>query len=280
MLAYIPVVSVLVGYAFGAVDYSPQIVQSLGALTGPDLVSSCSDDGPASCQNVTPIANLCCFEAPGGLLMQTQFWDASPASGPSDSWTIHGLWPNNCDGTFAQDCDPSRDYKDIAGLLEDQGAEDTLAFMQEFWVDLDGRNEEFWEHEWKTHGTCYSTLQPSCLPDGSPRGAEAVAFFQTVVKLFKTLPTYEFLASAGITPTESETFTLDTLVDTLRSATGVTPALNCERGTTLNAIEWYFNLQGSVLNGDFVPIDAISRGSCREEGIKYLPKSEDGTSRL
>jgi hypothetical protein len=30
-----------------------------------------------------------------------------------------------------------------------------------------------------------STLEPSCLPSGSPKGAEAVAFFQTVVKLFQ-----------------------------------------------------------------------------------------------
>lgn len=25
-------------------------------------------------------------------MLQTQFWDADPAVGPDDSWTIHGLW--------------------------------------------------------------------------------------------------------------------------------------------------------------------------------------------
>jgi ribonuclease T2 len=25
-------------------------------------------------------------------MLQTQFWDADPAVGPVDSWTIHGLW--------------------------------------------------------------------------------------------------------------------------------------------------------------------------------------------
>ena len=71
------------------------------------------------------------------------------------------------------------------------------------------------QHEWATHGTCYSTLNPSCLPgsggSGSPKGAEAVAFFETTVKLFQTLPTYDWLADAGITPSSSKTYTLTTL---------------------------------------------------------------------
>ena len=45
-----------------------------------------------SCHNTTTVENLCCFNAPGGSLLQTQFWDTDPASGPDDSWTIHGLW--------------------------------------------------------------------------------------------------------------------------------------------------------------------------------------------
>jgi hypothetical protein len=28
-----------------------------------------------SCQNTTTVADLCCFNAPGGQLLQTQFWD-------------------------------------------------------------------------------------------------------------------------------------------------------------------------------------------------------------
>ena len=51
----------------------------------------------------------------------------------------------SCDGTFSENCDSSRDYTDIAGLLTDQGASDTLSFMQEYWVDINGQNEQFWE---------------------------------------------------------------------------------------------------------------------------------------
>ncbi|KAH9858319.1 ribonuclease T2 [Lenzites betulinus] len=236
------------------------------------ISSGCSTSGPASCHNTTRETDLCCFEAPGGLLLQTQFWDTNPSTGPSNSWTIHGLWPDNCDGTFKENCDSSRDYTNIASLLTAQGASDTLAFMQEFWVDINGQNEQFWEHEWSTHGTCYSTLKTACLPSGSAKGAEAVAFFNTVVKLFKTLPTYDFLSAAGITPSSSKTYTLATITSALKAATGVTPALNCD-GTSLNEIEWYFNVKGSLIDGTFVPIDAPSKGSCASTGLKYPLKS-------
>lgn len=53
---------------------------------------TCPSDSPISCHNTTIVDNLCCFNAPGGQMLQTQFWDTSPPTGPSDSWTIHGLW--------------------------------------------------------------------------------------------------------------------------------------------------------------------------------------------
>lgn len=45
-----------------------------------------------SCHNTTVVENLCCFNAPGGQILQTQFWDTNPPTGPDDSWTLHGLW--------------------------------------------------------------------------------------------------------------------------------------------------------------------------------------------
>lgn len=58
------------------------------ALAG--TIDTCSSSSPLSCS--TSNDGSCCYEAPGGLLLQTQFWDYSPSIGPSDSWGIHGLW--------------------------------------------------------------------------------------------------------------------------------------------------------------------------------------------
>ncbi|KAF9321011.1 ribonuclease T2-like [Podila horticola] len=238
------------------------------------ISSGCSTGGPLSCPTTTKPSNTCCTEYPGGLLLQTQFWDTNPSAGPGDSWTIHGLWPDNCDGTFSSNCDPSRDYTNIASLLTANGASDTLDYMNQFWVDINGNNEQFWENEWATHGTCMSTLEPSCLPSGSARGAEAVAYFQTVVRLFMTLPTYTFLQNAGIIPSSTTTYGLSVLTSALKTGSGgFTPALDCS-GDTLNAISWYFNLQGSAIDGTFVPIDAPTAGSCPSSGIKYPPKAK------
>ena len=52
----------------------------------------CPSPGQLSCHNTTVVANTCCFVAPGGQLLQTQFWDTDPATGPTTSWTVHGLW--------------------------------------------------------------------------------------------------------------------------------------------------------------------------------------------
>ena len=102
-------------------------------------------------------------------------------------------------------------------------------------INLKHQTENFWEvwpaiksmsqltafqHEWNTHGTCFNTLQPSCLPSGSPRGAEAVAYFGRLVELFQRLPTYQWLRSAGITPGTRE-YDLDDVVRAISDASGV-----------------------------------------------------------
>jgi ribonuclease T2 len=160
-----------------------------------------------SCHNTTSIANTCCFNSPGGQLLQTQFWDTSPSTGPSNSWTIHGLWyvtappdrppaspsnvprPDHCDGTFSASCDASRAYTNISAIISAAGQTALLGYMNTYWKNADGTDESFWEHEWAKHGTCISTLEPSCFTNYQPQ-EEVVDFFNRTVELFKTLDSY------------------------------------------------------------------------------------------
>ncbi|KAJ7633151.1 RNase Gf29 [Roridomyces roridus] len=238
-----------------------------------DISSGCPTTGTPSCG--TPAGtDTCCFETPGGLLLQTQFWDTSPSTGPTNSWTIHGLWPDECNLSFQENCDSSRDYTGISSLLTAQGGSSTLSLMNTYWKNDpdDGSDEELWEHEWATHGTCYSTLKTACLPSGSAKGAEAVAFFETVVKLFQTLPTFEWLSNQGITPSSSTTHTLASLNAAIKAEYGFTPSFDCD-GSDLSGVSYYFHLIGSVIDGTFVPINAPETGSCGTSGIKYLTKT-------
>lgn len=57
---------------------------------------SCPIDGPISCLDKRPIFSdepSCCFVAPGGRILLTQFWDRQVhVGGAEEDWTLHGLW--------------------------------------------------------------------------------------------------------------------------------------------------------------------------------------------
>jgi ribonuclease T2 len=61
--------------------------------------------------------------------------------------------------------------------------------MNTYWLSDDESANDFWAHEWNTHGTCINTIEPSCYTDYTDN-EEVGDFFQEVVDLFKTLDTY------------------------------------------------------------------------------------------
>src|ERR1700691_5078113 len=72
--------------------------------TFPNLTACASENLQYSCENTTVVRDSCCSVVGGGLVLQTQFWDTWTGLEkegqllPKGSWTIHGLWPDNCDG--------------------------------------------------------------------------------------------------------------------------------------------------------------------------------------
>lgn len=98
--------------------------------------------------------------------------------------------PDNCDGTYESSCDSSRAYTNITDILQTQGRDDLLDYMDEYWVDINGDNESFWAHEWGKHGTCINTIDPDCY-QGYTAQEEVGDFFEKVVDLFKGLDTYK-----------------------------------------------------------------------------------------
>ncbi|KAJ4398504.1 Ribonuclease T2 precursor (RNase T2) [Didymella pomorum] len=230
-------------------------VLALGFLVGSAAAaaSACSATAPLSCQSTGTIQNTCCTEVQGQVL-QVQFWDSSPATGPANSWTIHGLWPDNCDGTYKSTCDSSRAYTDISCTLQDRGATDILNYMETYWKDYQGKDESF---------CCYTNYRAE---------DELIDFLNTTITLFKDLPTYQWLANAGITPSSSKTYTNTAITSALKAKFGATPILTCTSGE-LNQIQYAFNVRGSVAHGNFVPVNPTgTSGNCPKTGIKYLPK--------
>ncbi|KAH8724625.1 ribonuclease T2-like protein [Phaeosphaeriaceae sp. PMI808] len=234
-----------------------------------------------SCHNTTVVENLCCFNAPGGQLLQTQFWDTNPPTGPDDSWTLHGLWPDRCDGSYEANCDPSRAYSNISAILTSFGANDLLSYMSTYWKDYKGDDNSFWFHEWAKHGTCISTLEPKCYNEHKPT-EEVVDYFQKAVDLFKGLPSYQWLSAAGIQPTTDKTYTFAQIQSALAvNRPGVQVTLGCKSGV-LNEIWYHYDVRGSLQQGEFVAANPDgTKSTCPQSGIRYLPKkskSSPGTT--
>jgi ribonuclease T2 len=73
-----------------------------------------------SCPPQDPgLVDSCCVETFGGLVLSTQFWDTYTGREkegqllPQDTWSLHGLWPDFCNGSYTQYCDLSRQYDPI-----------------------------------------------------------------------------------------------------------------------------------------------------------------------
>jgi ribonuclease T2 len=152
--------------------------------------------------------------------------------------------------------------------------------MQVYWKDYQGDDESFWEHEWGKHGTCISTLNPSCYVNYQPT-QEAVDFFTTTVNLFQTLPSYAWLSAAGIVPSTTTTYTLSAIQAALQSHFGHPVVIRCNSRKELNELWYHYNVRGSVQSGTFTPVDPVGSGStCPSTGIKYLPKPGGTTTTL
>ncbi|TPX09020.1 uncharacterized protein E0L32_001719 [Thyridium curvatum] len=236
---------------------------------------SCPANLELSCHNTTAV-DTCCTVYPGGQLLMTQFWDTDPSTGPADSWTIHGLWPDYCDGSYPQFCDKSREITNATQIM--QAADKcTLAYMEKYWLDYQGDNEQFWEHEFNKHGTCISTLDRKCYSEYQT-SQEVVDYFKTTVQLFKTLPSYKWLAAAGIVPSADKTYTLAEIQAAIKANYGFEAIVNCNKNTkAMNEIWYHFNTKGSVQTGKFVPVQPVGSSTCPKTGIKYLPKYGGGS---
>ncbi|MCJ1365954.1 ribonuclease T2-like [Acarospora aff. strigata] len=168
----------------------------------------------------------------------------------------------------------------MTDILNSFGKTDLLNYMNTYWKDYQGNDEQFWKHEWDKHGTCISTLRTQCYT-GYTAKEEVVDYFQKAVDLFKGLNSYQYLAAAGILPSSSKTYTSAEIQAALTAPRGHPVTIGCRNGE-LDEIWYHYNVAGSVQTGEFVAADPDgTKSTCPATGIKYLPKgatSPSGTS--
>jgi ribonuclease T2 len=113
--------------------------------------------------------------------------------GPEQPWTIHGLWPDFCDGTYPAYCDAAREYPSPVAVLESAGKHKLLRYIRKYWEinTRDGVDDEaFWKYEFDKHGTCMSTLEPKCYGNGYREGMKEAGYFEATWSLFERLDSF------------------------------------------------------------------------------------------
>jgi len=73
-----------------------------------------------------------------------------------DGLTIHGLWPNNDDGSYPQNCSSEQFDLSVLQPIRDE--------LEQQWPNIKALPNstsygDFWEHEWSKHGTCTGLSQ-------------------------------------------------------------------------------------------------------------------------
>ncbi|KAG0189415.1 ribonuclease T2-like [Apophysomyces sp. BC1034] len=178
--------------------------------------------------------------------------------GPPDAFTLHGLWPDTCNGgqTGNSGCDSSRAYSDVGSIIQ-SGNPSLYNQMNTYWPSYKGDNSEFWTHEWDKHGTCVSTLDPSCFGSSYEQYEDMYTYFGQVLELRQKYDLYSIFSNANITPGDGSVSISD-LESAIQSSIGVQPKISCHDGA-INEVWIYFNVQGP---NTYVPIDSVESSTC------------------
>ncbi|KAI8060865.1 RNase Sy [Gongronella butleri] len=209
---------------------------------------------PLNALSCSSTAGGSCCSPTNGLLILVQQW--IPGWGPSDGFTLHGLWPDTCSGgqTGSSGCDSSRQYTGLASIVQSYNS--TLYNeMTTYWPSYTGDNDAFWTHEWDKHGTCVSTLAPACYTNYQ-KYEDVNDYFGKAIALRAQYDLYQVLSAAGITPGGS--YDVSEFENAIEQAYGVVPNVNCKSGT-LSEIWLYFNVKNT---NTYVPTDTVSSSSC------------------
>ncbi|KAG0354700.1 ribonuclease T2-like [Podila minutissima] len=179
--------------------------------------------------------------------------------GPKNEFTLHGLWPDKCGGSWVEHCDRGRERDDVKGSLM---RTDIYNDMNKYWPSYkptprQPNNGAFWTQEWNKHGTCVSTLDPSCGYEGD---RDLHAYFNKTLALRKKYNIYKVLKEAGIKPRpkfgmdprEKDKYSVDAILAAIKKEWHVKAAVNCKSGRQLEVVTYEKELGIDIFNSGLV----------------------------
>lgn len=156
---------------------------------------------------LVPVANTQSWN----YLLFVQIWPGSWMDGNVDYWGIHGIWPNDNNGSYPVFC-PGKQFqeKNITTLEP---------LLEKYWTDY--KNPvNFWKHEYNKHGVCAHSDPPLDTE---------YKFFLTGLQLREQMDLYNILANSGIVPSNSRTYTMDQITSVIKKNITYTPLVYCTK---------------------------------------------------
>ncbi|KAK4518319.1 uncharacterized protein ATC70_001671 [Mucor velutinosus] len=205
--------------------------------------------------------DACCSPKYGLRVFALQW---SPGWGPADEFTIRGLFSDTCDSHNVPDhgYDKSRNSNQAATIVQNMN-ETVYNRMSTFWPSNKGNNNQFWSHEWSKHGTCVSTLHPTCY--GSYQQYQnVIEYFQQTLDLRDKFDIFGALNLNGVSP--GSTHNVETIRDAIKKVYGANVKLDCSGGALID-VSLNFYVKG---RSDYMITDVLQPGNCR--GAVFFPK--------
>ncbi|KAI9318258.1 ribonuclease T2-like protein [Dichotomocladium elegans] len=232
--------------------------------TNRERILTSSQETVLSCHWEEPV-DACCSPKYGLVVLALQW---IPGFGPPDEFTIHGLWPDTCSGGRApsRGCDRTRSSNNVGNIIKNANA-NLYRRLRELWPSYKGDNNWFWSHEWTKHGTCVSTLRPTCYGDSYRKYQDVEEYFEQVLDLHYQYDIYGVLNVGGVSP--GRIYSANTIHDTLEQFYKAKVMLTCDRQGQLREVSLYFYVKGR--NG-YQITNALSRGNCR--GPVWFPRKD------
>jgi len=276
------IIKFIVPFYLATQSYGRVVESQLVLIDKKDV--ECPSFDIVACSNNEGLVNRCCVPDQGHMVLSLQ-WLPSYCKNAGrnkpckkgtlkkvekDTWTLHGLWPGNCDGkTYLTNCNPEREEENIEEVIRSKD-EELLSEMEKIWLsgnpDPLKDNNWFWAHEWNKHGQCVSTITPQCLGSNYKKDDDIISYFEKAVELRSIYDLYPVLEKADIVPNDKEGYSLDTLQNAFKNAFNNTQVeINCvfnkrEKRQYMSEVRLCFHAKNAFeMEGPINCVNAFSR---------------------
>ncbi|KAJ3231879.1 ribonuclease T2-like [Chytriomyces hyalinus] len=247
----------------------------------------------------------CCVSATG-LFVFAQNFTTGLSYGPNPwtrnqvvseigaRFTLHGLWADNCDGTFngtkyiepghikntslpdydLYGCDKARSFENAAQVLATRPSKARLTkWMKTNWRAGDGDDSWFWSHEWSKHGTCTSSFNPSCYGKAFKKYDDFFDFMEVSIEVFKGLDMLSAFKAASIVPSDTKQYNITQLNAAHKAAFGVEGGMQCVKRDGVQYLSEVWTYMNEVPGHNFKAIAPIPNAfqSCKPDTLITFP---------